>query len=224
MEAVLIEVRQNDYTLNSRSGYNRCLIPRLSVSVGDRVQEEVVKRNEYDETEVDNMFARGRNKKKVRQRNDDDEKEAETPATASNAQPPPIKRRKYKFKRSPLAQENSTVQQDSSLMPEEREKSETERKECLGQNKERCQQGLINVDHDKRKEGSASNSEKKCFPIFNRSTENSGIAEREKVVSRKKQVKISPPTFKCNKISDHFKPKPRRPNEPKDEDKRGPGS
>ena len=43
MEAVLIEVRQNDYILNSRSGYNRCLIPRLSVSVGDRVQEEVVK-------------------------------------------------------------------------------------------------------------------------------------------------------------------------------------
>ena len=27
-----------------------------------------------------------------------------------------------------------------------------------------------------------------------------------------------------NKISDHFKPKPRRPNDPNDEDKRGPGS
>ena len=50
MEAVLIEVRQNNYILNSRSGYNRCLIPRLSVSVGDRVQEEVVKRNDYNET------------------------------------------------------------------------------------------------------------------------------------------------------------------------------
>ena len=93
MEAVLIEVRQNDYTLNSRSGYNRCLIPRLSVSVGNRVQEEVVKRNDYNETEVDSMFTRGRDKKKVRQRNDDDEeREAETPATASNVQPPPIKR------------------------------------------------------------------------------------------------------------------------------------
>ena len=56
MEAVLIEVRQNDFILNSRSGHNRCLIPRLSVSVGDRVQEEVVKRNDYNETEVDNMF------------------------------------------------------------------------------------------------------------------------------------------------------------------------
>ena len=52
----------------------------------------------------------------------------------------------------------------------------------------------------------------------------SGITEREKVVSRKKQVKISPPTFKYNKISDHFKPKPIGPNEPKDEDKRRPGS
>ena len=82
----------------------------------------------------------------------------------------------------------------------------------------------LHVDHEERKEGSPSNSDKKCFPIFDRNTEYSGITEREKVVSRKKQVKISPPTFKYNKISDHFKPKPRRPNEPKDEDKRGPGS
>ena len=86
------------------------------MSVGDRVQEEVVKRNDYNETEVDNMFTRGRNRKKVRQRNDDEEKEAETPAAASTAQPPPVKRRKYKFTRSPLAQENAAVQQDSSLM------------------------------------------------------------------------------------------------------------
>ena len=123
-----------------------------------------------------------------------------------------------------FVKQNSTVQQDSSLVPEEREKSETERKECLGQNKERCQQRLINVDHDKRKEGSASNSEKKCFPLFNRSTENSGIAKREKVLNRKSKAKISPPTFKYDKISDHFKPKPRRPNDSKDEDKRRPGS
>ena len=41
---------------------------------------------------------------------------------------------------------------------------------------------------------------------------------------KKGKVKISPPTFKYNKISDHFKPKPKRPNDPKDEDKRGPGS
>ena len=89
---------------------------------------------------------------------------------------------------------------------------------------ERNQQRLTDVDNEERKEGSASHSEKKCFPVFNRSTENSGIAEREKVVNKKKQVKINPPTFKFNKISDHFKPKPRRPNDSKDEDKRRPGS
>ena len=69
-------------------------MPRLSVSVGDRVQEEVVKRNDYKETEVDNMFTRGRNRKKVRQMNDDEDKEAETPAH--------------------LAQENAAVRQDSN--------------------------------------------------------------------------------------------------------------
>ena len=109
MEAVLIEVRQNDFILNSRSGYNRCLIPRLSVSVGDRVQEEVVKKNDYNETDVDSILTRERNRKKVRQRIDDEDREAETPAAASNAQPPPIKRRKYKFKRSPLQQFNSST-------------------------------------------------------------------------------------------------------------------
>ena len=42
--------------------------------------------------------------------------------------------------------------------------------------------------------------------------------------SKKGRVKISPPTFKYNKISDHFKPKPRRPNDSEDEEKRGPGN
>ena len=109
-------------------------------------------------------------------------------------------------------------------MSEESLRTETERKECLGKNNDRNQQRLTNVDHEEKKEGLAPNSEKKCFPIFNRSTENSGIAEREKVSSKKGRVKISPPTFKYNKISDHFKPEPRRPNDSKDEEKRGPGS
>ena len=109
-------------------------------------------------------------------------------------------------------------------MPEESRQSDSESKECLGQNYERNQQRLTDVDNEERKEGSASNSEKKCFPVLNISTENLGIAEREKVLNRKKKVKISPPTFKYKKISDHFKPKPRRPNDPKDDEKRGPGS
>ena len=109
-------------------------------------------------------------------------------------------------------------------MPEERNKSDSERKESLGQNNESNQQRLTNVEHEERKEGSASKSDQKCFPIFDRNAECSGIAERERVSNKKGKVKISPPTFKYNKISDHFKPKPKRPNDPKDEDKRGPGS
>ena len=83
---------------------------------------------------------------------------------------------------------------------------------------------MLTMTRRRKVQRSASNSDKKCFPIFDRNTEYSGITEREKVVSRKKQVKIIPPTFKYNKISDHFKPKPIGPNEPKDEDKRRPGS
>ena len=52
-------------------------------------------------------------------------------------------------------------------------------------------------------------SDTKSFPIFNRN------AERERVLNKNRRV---------NKISDHFKPKPKRPNDPKDEDKRGPGN
>ena len=87
----------------------------------------------------------------MRQRNDDEDREAETPAAAPNAQPPPIKRRKYKFKRHQLTQENATVQQDSRLMPEERKKAVTERKESLGKNNESKQQRLTDVDHEERK-------------------------------------------------------------------------
>ena len=102
-------------------------------------------------------------------------------------------------------------------------KSDTESKECLSKKNEKNQQRLTNVDHEEKKEGSAPISEKKCFPIFNRNAENSGSVEREKV-SKRSKVKISPPTFKYNKISDHFKPKPRRPNDSEDEEKRGPGN
>ena len=109
-------------------------------------------------------------------------------------------------------------------MPEESKKSDTERKESLGQNTESNQQRLTNVDHEEKKEGPASKSDEKCFPIFDRNAECSGITKSERVSNKKGKVKIIPPTFKYNKISDHFKPKPKRPNDPKDEDRRGPGS
>ena len=73
MEAVVIEMRQNGNILNSRSGYNRCLIPRLSVSVGDRVQEEIVRKADYNPADVDKILAAERCKKNVRHRTDDDE-------------------------------------------------------------------------------------------------------------------------------------------------------
>merc|ERR1740123_2594395 len=100
MEAVVIEIRQNSNILNSKSGYNRCLIPRLSVSVGDRVQEEIVRKADYNPADVDKILASERCKKKVRHRTDDDEDkdgEAENPTTASVAQP--HKRRKYKIQK-----------------------------------------------------------------------------------------------------------------------------
>ena len=40
-EAILIELNQVDGNiLNSKSGYNRCLIPRMTIMMGDRVVED----------------------------------------------------------------------------------------------------------------------------------------------------------------------------------------
>ena len=193
---------------------NRCLIPRLSVSVGDRVQEEIVRKADYNPADVDKILAAERGRKKVRHRTDDDEDtdgEAETPPTASVTQPP--KRRKYKPKKH--------VQNKPRMMPEERRSNDIVDSDSTEKKPSSDQQEPINVQNNLRMEGPDSNSDQKYFPLFSRNIVRSEV-KREKDRPRKsKQTKIIPPTFNYNKISDHFS---KLPNDQRDDEKRGRGS
>ena len=70
MEAIVIgETQQQGHNiLNSKSGFNRCLIPRLTIVVGDRVQPDPTDQPPYTDTEVANLFENNkrRNRKQPR--------------------------------------------------------------------------------------------------------------------------------------------------------------
>ena len=68
-EEILIYLA-GDKTLNSKSMYNRCKIPRLSVMVGEE-EVEPVKRTEYDTRELESEIAQLRTRQ--RQRREDSE-------------------------------------------------------------------------------------------------------------------------------------------------------
>ena len=90
-ESILIEMNQGKSNiLNSRSGFNRCLIPRLTVSLGDRVQEETVRDQRYSEREIDTIFEeKEKRERKSRGRGEGGNNNTNAP------QPPPNKRRKF---------------------------------------------------------------------------------------------------------------------------------
>ena len=91
-ESILIEMKQKEGNiLNSKSGYNRCLIPRLSIMMGDRVlSEEVDKTSQmYSEEKVESIF-KDREQKDRKSRDRDREDNTINPPK----NPPPLKRRK----------------------------------------------------------------------------------------------------------------------------------
>ena len=90
-ESVLIELNQVDGNiLNSKSGFNRCLIPRLTVMMGDRVVEDRPNNREASEEEVETAFeARAKRSKKSRCR-----EEGVNNNNNPNNPPPPTKRRR----------------------------------------------------------------------------------------------------------------------------------
>ena len=51
-EAVLIEVADEKRLLNSKGGFNRCILPRLQVAMGDKVVEHSYKSSELQKTLV----------------------------------------------------------------------------------------------------------------------------------------------------------------------------
>ena len=169
------------------------------MSVGDRVQEEIVRKTDYNPADVDNILAKERCRKKVRHRTDDDEDKdggADTPTTASVAEPPLNKRRKYKPQR--------LVHNKSSKMPEENHSKDKEGLESLEKKDSHDQQEPVNSQQYLRKDGQTSNSDQKYFPLFSQSIARSSEVKREK--GRPRKPKITP-IINYPKISDHFRPK-----------------
>ena len=52
-EAVLIEVAEEGRLLNSKGGFNRCVLPRLQVAMGDKVVEHGEKNKERSDPDCD---------------------------------------------------------------------------------------------------------------------------------------------------------------------------
>ena len=109
-ESILIEMKQEEGNiLNSKSGYNRCLIPRLSIMMGDRVlSEEVDKTSQvYSEEKVESIFKEREQKDRKSRDRDRGDNNINPPKN-----PPPLKRRKiYKLtpKQFSLDQASNTV-------------------------------------------------------------------------------------------------------------------
>ena len=54
-ESIYIEVNQNNYILNQKSGFNRCQIPRLSVMTGEKEYHDTLKKGAYNVDEFDQI-------------------------------------------------------------------------------------------------------------------------------------------------------------------------
>ena len=57
-EAVLIEVADEKRLLNSKGGFNRCILPRLQVAMGDKVVEHSDKNKERSDPDSDCVGAK----------------------------------------------------------------------------------------------------------------------------------------------------------------------
>ena len=200
-ESVLIEMKQEEGSiLNSKSGYNRCLIPRLSIMMGDRVQSEEVDKTSqvYTEEEVETIFTdRAKRNRKSRDR-DRGENNNNPPQN-----PPPLKRRKFKTsKQFSLGQPSGTVR-ERNLIPEAAEKKKVS-SDCLSPAKMAEQMQQSTSSHSKVTS---------FYSVFDKAHGMGGALIRK---SRKKVKVISPPENN-SKITDHFQPNlasKRRSNEP----------
>ena len=189
-ESVLIEMKQEEGNiLNSKSGYNRCLIPRLSIMMGDRVlSEEVDKTSQvYTEEEVETIFTdRARINRKSRDRGENNNNPQQNP--------PPLKRRKFKTsKLFSLGQPSSTVC-ERKLIPEAVEKS------IVGSD---CSSPAMTAERRQQNSSSESN-DISFYSVFDKA-HGTGEASNSLRKSRKKG-KFIPPPANNSKITDHFRP------------------
>ena len=92
-ESTLITMNQNSsMILNSKSGFNRSQIPRLTVSMGEKVVVDTIKTNDYSNVQVEDLICEN-TRRQIKNRGRDDR------GDDSNTQIPHHlpKRRKYQY-------------------------------------------------------------------------------------------------------------------------------
>ena len=174
-----------------------------------------MRENDYTETDVGKLFLKMRDRRKVRERTDDEDREAGTPASASRAQPPPVKRRKYKISRTNVDQKSRSETNDRNRM----------RKDCpasLDQTPDTDQHHDDNVKHKDEEMLDSNSRSRRCFPIFNFKTKQSKVGGGGEKTKTVRKVKVIPKNYNYKKITEHFKPqvvKTNVQNEPEPESK-----
>ena len=215
-ESTLITMNHNTSNiLNSKSGYNRSCIPRLTVSMGQRVVGDSLNNNDYTNEEVEQIFENNvRRSRKNRGRDKGENDNTQVPLTN-----PPSKRTKYQAKRT---------KKNTSLIPKDREVNDGPR---IIDPVKLERQNSVELDHNEQKAKNQLNSNLNLFSIFSRNGEHNLLSEAQNSAhkskrenfrkpGRKREIKSCPPPRNNFKITDMFKPNPKlksdseRPNEP----------
>ena len=85
-ESTLITLNQNtSKILNSKSGFNRSQIPRLTVSMGENVVVDTIKNNEYSNGQVEDLISEN-NRRQLKNRGRDDRGDSITSKSPINFQ------------------------------------------------------------------------------------------------------------------------------------------
>ena len=175
MEAIVIgETQQQGHNiLNSKSGFNRCLIPRLTIVVGDRVQPDPTDQAPYTDTEVANLFEHNkrRNRKQPRDSGNNN-------ISNNNIPFPPQKRRKVNAKRN-ISNMHQRVDANEQKNDNDLEGSDKTRTEKFDEQKQKSfprsslHSALATPKHfkDKKDKGKNRTGKLKVHPLGNKITQ-----------------------------------------------------
>ena len=210
-ESTLITLNQNSSKiLNSKSGFNRSQIPRLTVSMGENVVVDTIRTNEYTNVQVEDLITEN-NRRQLKNCGREDR------GDDLNIQIPhhPPKRRKCQFTKRNSSNDSSVPKKDESIVLSTVTKSE---------------QIDTKLDIIDSKSSESSNRNLKFFTIFSKqrngdthlsSKARTSIQSKRKSRTPGRNIKINPlPPL----IASHFKPasnKSEISNEPGDEDRGG---
>ena len=154
-ESTLITHNSNTSNiLNSKSGYNRSCIPRLTVSMGQSVVADPLRSTEYPNTEVEQILEtddRRKKKRRGRDRGCNDNIQLPQPI-------PPSKRRKFQAKRNKICTSNLIPNPDRSDLT--REGTESFDQDQI------AEQTQVELDHNEHKASESSNLNLNLYPIF----------------------------------------------------------